>query len=136
MPCVLVCDQDAASVETVHVLLGSSGFSVIEAATGEQAIELAALHTPRAALLDVVLPDIDGVEVCRRLREWSDMAIIVLSAIDEEDTKVRALHAGADDYVTKPFATGELVARRCSAPTGSRSISRPIWCGATVRRSV
>ncbi len=84
---------------------------MIEAVTGEQGLEMAALHTPHAALLDVVLPGIDGVEVCRRLREWSDMAIIVLSAIDEEDTKVRALHAGADDYVTKPFATGELVAR-------------------------
>ena len=66
---------------------------------------------PDAAIIDLVLPDIDGVEVCRRLREWSEMPIIVLSAVGDEDAKVRALAAGADDYITKPFGPRELVAR-------------------------
>ncbi len=72
---------------------------------------MAALHHPDAAIVDLVLPDVDGVEVCRRLREWSEMPIIVLSAVGEEDVKVRALAAGADDYVTKPFGPRELIAR-------------------------
>ena len=66
---------------------------------------------PDAAIIDLVLPDIDGVELCRRLREWSEMPMIVLSAVGDEDAKVRALAAGADDYVTKPFGPRELVAR-------------------------
>jgi two-component system KDP operon response regulator KdpE len=69
------------------------------------------VQRPDAAILDLVLPDIDGVELCRRLREWSDMPVIVLSAVGDEDAKVRALAAGADDYVTKPFGPRELVAR-------------------------
>ena len=69
------------------------------------------MQRPEAAIIDLVLPDIDGVEVCRRLREWSQMPIIVLSAVGEEDAKVRALAAGADDYVTKPFGPRELIAR-------------------------
>jgi two-component system KDP operon response regulator KdpE len=72
---------------------------------------VAAVQRPDAAIVDLVLPDFDGVEVCRRLREWSKMPIIVLSAVGEEDAKVRALAAGADDYVTKPFGPRELVAR-------------------------
>jgi two-component system, OmpR family, KDP operon response regulator KdpE len=108
---VLVCDPDATVVRALRPALRSRGFTVIDASTGEEALDMAALHSPRAVILDLVLPDVDGIEVCRRLREWSDMAIIVLSAIGEEDTKVRALRAGADDYVTKPFGTGELIAR-------------------------
>ena len=72
---------------------------------------MAAVGGPEAAIIDLVLPDGDGVEVCRRLREWSEMPIIVLSAVGDEDAKVRALAAGADDYVTKPFGPRELVAR-------------------------
>jgi two-component system, OmpR family, KDP operon response regulator KdpE len=72
---------------------------------------VAAVSHPDAAIIDLVLPDLDGVEVCRRLREWSQMPIIVLSAVGDEDAKVRALAAGADDYVTKPFGPRELVAR-------------------------
>jgi two-component system, OmpR family, KDP operon response regulator KdpE len=108
---VLVCDQDAVVVRALRPVLRARGFVVVEASTGEQALDMAALHSPAAVLLDLVLPDVDGVEVCRHLREWSDMAIIVLSEIGDEDTKVRALHAGADDYVTKPFGAGELIAR-------------------------
>ena len=80
-------------------------------ATGEEALDLAALQRPDAAIIDLLLPDIDGVELARRLREWTDMPLIVLSAVGEEDAKVRALAAGADDYVTKPFGPRELVAR-------------------------
>jgi two-component system KDP operon response regulator KdpE len=69
------------------------------------------LHPLVAAIVDLLLPDGDGVDVCRRLREWSDMPILVLSGMSDEDTKIRALEAGADDYVTKPFAPGELLAR-------------------------
>ena len=81
------------------------------AASGEEALDRAAVKPPAAAILDLMLPDIDGVEVTKRLREWSEMPIIVLSAVGEEEAKVRALAAGADDYVTKPFGPPELVAR-------------------------
>ena len=81
------------------------------AASGEEALDRAAVKPPAAAILDLMLPDIDGVEVTKRLREWSEMPIIVLSAVGEEEEKVRALAAGADDYVTKPFGPPELVAR-------------------------
>ena len=69
------------------------------------------MSSPDAAILDLVLPDIDGVELCRRLREWTQIPVIVLSAVGDEDAKVRALAAGADDYVTKPFGPRELIAR-------------------------
>ncbi len=78
---------------------------------GEEALDLAAVRPPEAAILDLMLPDVDGVELTRRLREWSEMPILVLSAVGEEDRKVEALAAGADDYVTKPFGPRELVAR-------------------------
>src|SRR4029453_15595810 len=83
----------------------------IPTATAEEALDRAAVRPPEAAIVDLVLPDKDGIEVCRRLREWSQMPILVLSAVGEEQEKVRALEAGADDYVTKPFASRELVAR-------------------------
>jgi two-component system KDP operon response regulator KdpE len=93
------------------VILRDAGFEALPADSGEEALDLAAVRQPEAAIIDLVLPDIDGIEVCRRLREWSEMPIIVLSAIGDEDAKVRALQAGADDYVTKPFGPRELVAR-------------------------
>ena len=77
----------------------------------EEALDRAAVRPPDAAIVDLVLPDGDGVELCRRLREWTSMPIIVLCAVGEEDAKVEALEAGADDYVTKPFGPRELVAR-------------------------
>ena len=80
-------------------------------ATAQEALDAAAVRPPDAAILDLVLPDGDGVEVCRAIREWSEMPIIVLSAVGDEAEKVRALEAGADDYVTKPFGPDELVAR-------------------------
>jgi two-component system KDP operon response regulator KdpE len=93
------------------VILRDAGFEAVPASTGEEALDLAAVKPPAAAILDLMLPDLDGVEVTRRLREWSGMPILVLSAVGEEDAKVEALAAGADDYVTKPFGPRELIAR-------------------------
>jgi two-component system, OmpR family, KDP operon response regulator KdpE len=110
-PKVLVVDDEQQILRALRVILREAGFDVLPAATGEEALDLAALQRPDAAIIDLLLPDIDGVELARRLREWTDMPLIVLSAVGEEDAKVRALAAGADDYVTKPFGPRELVAR-------------------------
>jgi two-component system, OmpR family, KDP operon response regulator KdpE len=108
---VLVCDDEPQILRGLRVILRDAGFEAIPAETGEEALDLAASRHPDAAIVDLVLPDIDGVEVCRRLREWSEMPIIVLSAVGDEEEKVRALRSGADDYVTKPFGPRELIAR-------------------------
>jgi two-component system KDP operon response regulator KdpE len=110
-PPVLVCDDEAQILRALRVILRDAGYEAVPANTGEEALDLAAVRRPEAAIIDLVLPDIDGVEVCRQLREWTQIPIIVLSAVGEEDAKVRALAAGADDYVTKPFGPRELVAR-------------------------
>ncbi len=110
-PRVLVCDDETQILRALRVILRDAGFEAIPASTGEEALDLAAVSRPDAAILDLVLPDIDGIELCRRLREWTDMPVIVLSAVGDEDAKVRALAAGADDYVTKPFGPRELIAR-------------------------
>ncbi len=110
-PRVLVCDDESQILRALRVILRDAGFEAIPASTAEEALDLAAVSRPDAAILDLVLPDIDGVELCRRLREWTDMPVIVLSAVGDEDAKVRALAAGADDYVTKPFGPRELIAR-------------------------
>jgi two-component system KDP operon response regulator KdpE len=108
---VLVCDDDSQILRALRVVLRDAGYEVVPATTGEEALDRAAVRPPQAAIIDLMLPGIDGVEVCRRLREWSDMPVIVLSAVDEDAEKVRALRMGADDYVTKPFSPDELVAR-------------------------
>ena len=122
-PRVLVCDDEPQILRALRVILRDAGFEEVAAASGEEALDLAAVKPPEAAILDLMLPDIDGVEVTRRLREWSRMPILVLSAVGEEDRKVEALAAGADDYVTKPFGPRELIARleavmRRSRPDG------------------
>jgi two-component system KDP operon response regulator KdpE len=108
---VLVCDDEPQILRALRVVLREAGFEVTPAATAQEALDAAALRPPDAAIVDMVLPDGDGIEVCRALREWSSAPIIVLSALGDEDEKVRALEAGADDYVVKPFAPRELVAR-------------------------
>jgi len=110
-PRVLVCDDEQQILRALRVILRDAGFEAVPASSAEEALDAAAVSRPDAAIIDLVLPDGDGVEVCRRLREWSQMPVIVLSAVGEEDAKVRALAAGADDYVTKPFGPRELVAR-------------------------
>jgi two-component system KDP operon response regulator KdpE len=110
-PRVLVCDDEPQILRALKVLLRDGGYDVDPAATVEEALNHAALRPPDAAIIDLVLPDGSGIDVCRQLREWSEMPIIVLSAVGEEDVKVDALAAGADDYVTKPFGPRELLAR-------------------------
>lgn len=114
-PRILVVDDEEQIVRALRIVLREAGFQTVAASDGEEALDQAALHPPAAAIVDLVLPDIDGVEVCKRLREWTDAPIIVLSAIGDEGEKVRALENGADDYVTKPFGPRELVARLTAA---------------------
>jgi two-component system KDP operon response regulator KdpE len=111
LPRILVCDDEPQILRALRVILRDAGYEAVTASTGEEALDRAAVHPPEAAILDLMLPDIDGVELTRRLREWSEMPIVVLSAVGEEDRKVEALAAGADDYVTKPFGPRELIAR-------------------------
>jgi two-component system, OmpR family, KDP operon response regulator KdpE len=108
---VLVCDDEPHVLRAVKVVLRQAGFDTIMAGSVQEALDQAAVQHPDAAILDLLLPDGDGVEVCRELRTWSAMPIIVLSAVGEGDQKVRALEQGADDYVVKPFDPHELVAR-------------------------
>ncbi len=108
---VLICDDEAQILRALRVILGDAGFEVIPALTAQEALDAAAVRRPEAAIIDLVLPDGDGVEVCRSIREWSEIPILVLSAVGDEREKVRALEAGVDDYVTKPFGPDELVAR-------------------------
>jgi two-component system KDP operon response regulator KdpE len=110
-PLVLVCDDETQILRALRVILRDAGYESLPAENGEEALDAAAVRHPEAAIVDLVLPDMDGVEVCRRLREWSEIPIIVLSAVGDEEAKVRALAAGADDYVTKPFGPRELIAR-------------------------
>ena len=110
-PKVLVCDDEHQILRALRVILRDAGYEALPASTSDEALDVAAVSHPDASIIDLVLPDGDGVELCRRIREWSDMPVIVLSAIGDEDAKVRALAAGADDYITKPFGPRELVAR-------------------------
>ena len=110
-PLVLVIEDDAQVRTMLRVGLTAHGFRLVEATTGEEGLTLAVQHVPEIVLLDLGLPDLDGLEVTRRLREWSQVPIVVLSARSQEPQKVEALDAGADDYLTKPFGFAELLAR-------------------------
>jgi two-component system KDP operon response regulator KdpE len=108
---VLIVDDEPQFLRALSTNVRASGYEVVTASTAEEAISTAALNRPDAIILDLVLPDRPGTEVCRELRSWSQAPIIVVSAVGEEREKIAALDAGADDYVTKPFAVGELLAR-------------------------
>ena len=108
---VLVVDDEIAIQRFLRVALKGEGFIVLEAGTGQDALQALTLERPDLVLLDLGLPDIDGVEITRRLREWSQVPVIILSVRDQETDKIAALDAGADDYLTKPFGVGELLAR-------------------------
>jgi two-component system KDP operon response regulator KdpE len=108
---VLVCDDELQIMRALKIVLRGAGFEVIATATAAEALDGAAVRSPQAAIIDLVLPDGDGVDVVAQLRGWSQMPILVLSALGDEGQKVRALNAGADDYVTKPFSPPELIAR-------------------------
>ncbi len=108
---ILLIEDEPQMQRFLRIVLQGQGYCFIEAQTGQEGLVQAATRSPDIVLLDLGLPDIDGLEVTRRLREWSDIPIIVLSAREQEQDKIKALDAGADDYLTKPFGAGELLAR-------------------------
>lgn len=110
-PIVLIIEDEPPMRRFLRASLSSHGYRVVEAADAAEAMSAATTHNPELILLDLGLPDVDGIELTRRLREWSKVPIIVVSARGREDDKVEALDAGADDYLTKPFGMNELLAR-------------------------
>jgi two-component system KDP operon response regulator KdpE len=121
---ILVVDDEPQFLRALKTSLRGAGYDVETATTAEEALTRLGLDPPEAVILDLVLPDGRGTDVCRDLRAWSEVPVIVVSAVGEEAEKIAALDAGADDYVTKPFAIGELLARlraalRRSGPAGS-----------------
>jgi two-component system, OmpR family, KDP operon response regulator KdpE len=128
-PSVLVVDDELQIRRLLRVCLEGNGYRVVEAVNGQEALTEVAQRRPDLVVLDLGLPDMDGVSVLKRLREWSQIPVVVLSVKDREEDKIAALDHGADDYVTKPFATGELLARlrvaqRHSARQAESSIFR------------
>lgn len=126
-PRVLVVDDEPQIVRGLKIILRGAGYAVEAAETKAEALAALAARPPDAMVLDLVLPDGQGVDVCREVRTWSRLPIVVLSAVGDEREKVRALDAGADDYITKPFGTDELLARlravlRRSADSGASPI--------------
>jgi two-component system KDP operon response regulator KdpE len=111
LPTVLIVEDESEIRRFLRVSFGAEGYRVVESVTGRRGSIDAGTHKPDLAIVDLGLPDIDGIEVIRRVRTWSPMPIIVLSARVQERAKIEALDAGADDYVTKPFGIGELLAR-------------------------
>ena len=108
---ILVVDDEPQIVRALKVILRGAGYSTEQAESKEEALNAVSVHPPDAMVLDLVLPDGSGVDVCTEVRSWTSLPIIVLSAVGDEREKVRALDAGADDYITKPFGTDELLAR-------------------------
>jgi two-component system KDP operon response regulator KdpE len=110
-PVILLIEDERQMRRFLRVSLSANGYELVEAETAEAGMTLAASHNPELVLLDLGLPDVDGLEVTQRLREWTHVPIIVISARGQEEDKIKALDAGADDYLTKPFGVGELLAR-------------------------
>ena len=108
---LLVVEDEKAIRNALSIVLASGGYRVLEATTGKEALSMASSHCPRLIVLDMGLPDMDGLEVLDALRAWTLLPVIVLSARDQEASKVEALDRGADDYITKPFSNAELLAR-------------------------
>ncbi len=124
---VLVVDDEAPIRRYLRAALGAQGLTVYEAASGEEALQSVIGHRPDIIILDLGLPDVDGIEVTRRLREWSQTPIIILSVREAEQDKIAALDAGADDYLTKPFGTGELLARMRVALRKQPTAAEPVF---------
>jgi two-component system KDP operon response regulator KdpE len=122
---VLVVDDEPQIRRALRLVLRANGYEVSEIGTGEGALDALVIQPFDLMILDLMLPDLDGVEVCRRLREWSRLPVLVLSAHGDEDIKVRALDEGADDYVTKPFSAPELLARMRSAMRRASATTTP-----------
>lgn len=125
---VLVVDDEPQIRRFLRASLGAQGYEVIEAETVHQAISKATVERPSAVILDLGLPDGDGIAVVRSLRTWTEIPILILSVRGQESDKVAALDAGADDYLTKPFGTGELLARlRAALRRASRPETEPVF---------
>ncbi len=125
---ILIVDDEQAIRRYLRVSLNAYGYQTMEATNGKEALTMVVSGQPDLMILDLGLPDMDGIEVTRRLHEWSKIPIIILSVRDQERDKVSALDAGADDYLTKPFATGELMARvRVAIRRSVHSASEPIF---------
>jgi two-component system KDP operon response regulator KdpE len=122
---ILVVDDEPQLLRALATTLRGAGYEVETAATGEDALALAGVHPPDAVVLDLILPGKSGVDVARELRAWSDVPVLVLSAVGDEREKVAALDAGADDYVTKPFGIDELLARLRAALRRRRAAIEP-----------
>ena len=128
LPRVLIVDDELSIQRFLHTALDTGEFSLHQAENGHAALAAAVTKRPDVILLDLGLPDMDGVEVIKRIREWSQVPIIVLSVRDREDDKVGALDAGADDYLTKPFGVGELLARiRAALRRSLQEIPEPVF---------
>lgn len=128
LPRILVVDDELAIRRFLHTVLSSEEFSLHEAENGHSGLAAAAAFRPDVILLDLGLPDLDGIEVIKRIREWSQVPIIVLSVREHENDKVSALDAGADDYLTKPFGVGELLARiRAALRRSLLEIPEPVF---------
>jgi two-component system KDP operon response regulator KdpE len=110
-PLILIVEDDPQIRRFLRTTLKDNHYDFLEVSTGQEALKQVSLHHPELVILDLGLPDMDGLEVTQRLREWTTTPILVLSARDQEHDKVKALDAGADDYLTKPFGTEELMAR-------------------------
>ena len=125
-PPILVVDDEPQILRALETTLRGAGYTVTTAATGEEALTLASVQPPQAVILDLVLPDRSGVEVCRELRGWTEAPVLILSVVGEEREKVAALDAGADDYVTKPFGVDELLARLRAALRRVSDTAEPV----------
>src|SRR5512135_1711946 len=110
-PAILVIDDEQQILRAMRTILGQHNYRVITASTGAEGLALATASLPEVIILDLGLPDMDGVEVCAKLRAWTQTPVIVLSVRDNDSDKVSALDQGADDYLTKPFSVDELLAR-------------------------
>ena len=123
---ILVVDDEPQILRALQTGLRGAGYEVDAAATGREALTAAAVRPPDAVILDLVLPDMRGTDVCREPRTWSAVPVIVLSVVGDEDEKVAALDAGADDYVTKPFGLDELLARLRAALRRAEPSGEPV----------
>ncbi len=123
---ILVVDDEPQFLRALQTNLRGAGYDVATATTAQEALASAGLQPPEAIILDLLLPDGRGTDVCRELRGWTKAPIILVSAVGEEAEKVAALDAGADDYVTKPFAIGELLARLRAVSAAGRAGRRPV----------
>ena len=125
---VLIVDDEPAIRKFLRVALTAQAYTTIEAASGQEALSRAATDKPDIIVLDIGLPDINGIEVTRLLRQWTQMPVIILSVRGAESDKIAALDAGADDYLTKPFGVGELLARlRAALRRAAKTTSEPVF---------